>query len=136
MEKVIMFRNDMLLGRFLRFQGAFDESLIHLQRAYDSLSQCKCLSFDGDLRDLSSDYASTLRELEKPLSAENHLRTEIARREQRNISSGSSALKICLAEALFTQERFSEAEALCLEVKSYPGLSRIEKLRLYIILAK
>jgi hypothetical protein len=43
---------------------------------------------------------------------------------------------LCLAEALFAQERFEEAERLCLDVQSRPDLLKFERLRLLITLAK
>lgn len=135
-EQVIVFRKDMLFGRILRFQGAFKESLMHLERARKTAGHCKDLIFDEDLRDLTCDHADTLRELDDPQAAEHHLRTEIMRRDQSDISSGKSLLELSLAEALFAQERFQEAEMLCLGVQSRPGLLRLEKLRLHITMAK
>ncbi len=45
-------------------------------------------------------------------------------------------LELSLAESLFAQERFGEAEQLCLEIQSRSGLLKLEKLRLHITLAK
>lgn len=136
LEGVVAFRKEMMLGRILRFQGAFKESLTHLRRARTTAEQRKDLFFDEDLRDLTCDLADTLRELDDPASAEHHLRAEITRRDQNCISSGKSLLELSLAEALFAQERFREAERLCLDIQSRPGLLKFEKLRLHITMAK
>jgi hypothetical protein len=116
MENVVLFRKNMMLGRVLRFQGAFKESLTHLKKARTTAERRKDLIFDEDLLDLTCDLADTLRELDDPTSAEHHLRAEITRRDQNCISSGKSLLELSLAEALFAQERFREAEKLCLDV--------------------
>lgn len=137
METVVLFRRDMMLGRVLRYRGEFRESLTHLERARTTVSQCRGLVFDEDLRDFTCDLADTLRELEDPASAEHHLRAEISRRDHNRISSpAGSPLELSLAEALFAQGRFDEAERLCLEVRSRPGLLKFERLRLLITLAK
>jgi hypothetical protein len=60
----VLFRKDMLLGRGLRFQGEFADSLSHLERAQKAAEQHKDLIFDEDLRDLTCDLADTLRKLD------------------------------------------------------------------------
>ncbi|KAL2693528.1 hypothetical protein Neosp_000088 [[Neocosmospora] mangrovei] len=135
-EQVTVFRKDVLLGRILRFLGAFKESLVHLERARGTVENCKDLLFDEDLCDLTCEHSDTLRELDDPGAAEQHLRAEIARQDQNGLSSGKSRLEISLAEALFAQGLFQEAEKLCLDVQSRPGLLKFEKLRLHITLAK
>ncbi|KAJ4316487.1 hypothetical protein N0V84_007843 [Fusarium piperis] len=135
-EQVIVFRRDMLLGRTLRFQGAFKESLMHLERARKTAEHCKGLIFDEDLRDLTCDHADTLRELEDPWAAERQLRAEIARQDQYGVSPRKSLLDLSLAEAMFAQRRFKEAEELCLDIESRAGLLKFEKLRLHITMAK
>lgn len=134
-EQVTVFRKDVLLGKILRFLGAFKESLVHLERARGTAENCKDLLFDEDLCDLACEHADTLRELDSPGAAEHHLRAEIARRDQNGLS-GKSRLEISLAEALFAQGLFQEAEKLCLDVQSRPGLLKFEKLRLHITMAK
>ncbi|RDA90092.1 hypothetical protein CP533_2944 [Ophiocordyceps camponoti-saundersi (nom. inval.)] len=137
MEETVLVRRAMMLGKIFRFQGEFTESLRHLEMARKITEQCKDLIFDEDLRNITCDLADTLRELDDPVSAEHHLRTELARRYQScNSSPGGSLLELCLAEALFAQRRFEEAERLCLDVQSRPGLLKFEKLRLHITLAK
>ncbi|KAK0628691.1 hypothetical protein B0T17DRAFT_588740 [Bombardia bombarda] len=137
MEEVMLFRKDMVLGRVLRFQGEFIDSLTHLERSRKTAAEHKDLIFDKDLRDLTCDLADTLRELGDLASAEHHLRVEIARRDQHCISSpGRSLLELSLAEALFAQGRFKETEKLCLDIQSRTGLLKFEKLRLHITLAK
>jgi len=137
MEEVVLFRKNMMLGRILRFGGRFQESLMHLEWSRKAAEQRKDLTFDEDLRDLTCDLADTLRELDEPVSAEHHLRAEIARRDPNcSLSPGRSLLELSLAEALFAQGRFKEAEELCLCIQSRSGLTKFEKLRLYITLAK
>ncbi|KAF5619782.1 hypothetical protein F52700_11610 [Fusarium sp. NRRL 52700] len=94
------------------------------------------LTFYEDFRDLICDLADTLRELNEPASAERLLRTEITRRDQSGISTGKSLLQVSLAEALFAQARYKEAESICLEVESRPSLLKLERLRLHITMAK
>lgn len=137
MEEVVLFRRDMILGRILRFQGEFACSLTHLERAQRTAERRRDVIFDEDLRDLTCDIADTLREVDDPTSAERHLRAEIERRDRHCASfSGGSLLELSLAEALFAQGRFKEAEGLCLDVKSRPSLLKFETLRLHITLAK
>ncbi|KAF5974095.1 hypothetical protein FBULB1_7927 [Fusarium bulbicola] len=136
LERVVEFRKNMMLGRILRYQGAFKESLTHLQRAQTTAVQENDLIFDEDFRDLTCDLADTLRELNEPASGECHLRIEITRRDQNGISTGKSLLEISLAEALFAQARYREAESICLDVQSRPDLLKLERLRLHITMAK
>lgn len=137
MKTMILFRREMLLGRVFRFQGEFSQSLVHLERARQKVEEQQDLIFDEDLRDLTCDLADTLRELDQPAIGERHLRTEIARQDQEHASTRkSSLLELSLAEMLFGQGRFNEAEELCLDVQSRPTLLRFEKLRLHITLAK
>lgn len=126
-ENIVLFRRDMMLGRVLRFQGEFRELLAHLESARKTAGQCKDLVFDEDLRDFTCDLADTLRELDDPVSAEHHLRAEILRRDPNSASSpGGSLLELSLAEALFAQEHFKEAERLCLDIQSRPDLLKFE----------
>ncbi|CVL11857.1 hypothetical protein FPRO06_07906 [Fusarium proliferatum] len=136
LERVVEFRKNILLGRILRYQGAFRESLTYLERAQTTAAQENDLTFYEDFRDLTCDLADTLRELDEPMSGEGHLRTEITRRDRSGISTGKSLLQLSLAEVLFAQARYREAENICLEVESRPGLLKLEKLRLHITMAK
>lgn len=137
MEEVVLFRKDMMLGRLLRFQGEFAESLAHLEKSRKTAEERRVLTSEEDLCDLTCDLADTLRELDNPATAERHLRAEITRRDRNCICSpGQSLLELSLAEALFAQERFKEAERLCLDVQSRPSLLDFEELRLHITMAK
>ncbi|KAF5658480.1 hypothetical protein FCIRC_12885 [Fusarium circinatum] len=136
LERIVEFRKNILLGKILRYQGLFRESLTYLERAQTSAAQENDLSFYEDFRDLTCDLADTLRELNQPTSGERHLRAEITRRDQRGISTDKSLLQVSLAETLFAQERYREAESICLEVESRPGLLKLERLRLHITMAK
>jgi hypothetical protein len=134
-EEVVLFRNHMVLGRILRFAGRFKESLAYLKRSQNLADQHRDLNFDDDLRDLTCDLSDTPRELDDPASAEHHLRIE-RRDATGTISPGISSMELSLAAALFAQGGFKEAEKLCLDIHSRPGLLKFEKLRLYIPLAK
>jgi tetratricopeptide (TPR) repeat protein len=137
MEITTLFRRDLLLGRILRFQGKFEDSFTYLQRSQKMAEQHKNLIFDEDLRDLVCDLADTLRELEDPVSAEHHLRTQIARQAETGAAfSGQSLLELSLAEALFAQRCYEEAKRLCLDIQLRSNLLKAEKLRLRITLAK
>ncbi|GKU08176.1 unnamed protein product [Fusarium langsethiae] len=136
LEQTVMFRKHMILGRILRFKGAFRESLVHLEKAQEVVRRHKDLSFDEDLRDLTCDQADTLRELDEPEPAERLLREEIDRRDRDCIPGNTYRLKLTLAEALFAQKRFEEAERICSGVESQPGLLKLDNLRLQITMAK
>lgn len=137
MEDVVLVRKHVLLGRILRYMGKFDESLTSLEIARKTTERHGAAFFDEDLRDLTCELSDTLRELDDPVSAERHIRTELARRQQSyNAAPGKSSLQLSLAEALFAQTRLNEAAALCLEVQSRVKLLKFENLRLQIILAK
>jgi tetratricopeptide (TPR) repeat protein len=130
MEEFVLFRKYMILGRTLRLGGRFNESRAHLEKAHNLSRQVHGLNFDEDLRDLICDLADTLRELDDPVSAEHHLRAEIAQRGAKPL------LELSLAEALFAQGRSEEAEDLCMDIQSRPRLLKVEKLRLCITQAK
>jgi tetratricopeptide (TPR) repeat protein len=136
LEQTVMFRKHMVLGRILRFKGAFRESLMHLDTAQEMVKRHEKLSFDEDLLDLTCDQADTLRELDKPVLAERLLREEIDRRDRDCIPGNTCRLKLTLAEALFAQENFEEAEGICSAVESQRGLLKFDKLRLQITMAK
>ncbi|KAI9146641.1 Calcium-dependent protein kinase 1 [Paramyrothecium foliicola] len=115
LENVVAFRKHTILGRVLRFQGAFGESLAHVKKARTMIGQCKDLIFDEELCDLTCDHADTLRELDDPRSSEAQIRTGIGRLSQHIVFPRRSLLDLCLAEALFAQRRFEEADELCLQ---------------------
>ncbi|KAF4415476.1 hypothetical protein FACUT_13375 [Fusarium acutatum] len=101
LECVVKFRKNMMLGRILRYQGLFWESLTHLERAQAVVMKENDLTFYEDFHELICDLADTLRELDEPASGECHLRAEITRRDESGISTGKSLLQISLTEALF-----------------------------------
>ncbi|OJD11782.1 hypothetical protein ACJ73_09470, partial [Blastomyces percursus] len=132
-EEVVLFRKHVILGRILRFQGKFEESLLNLEKSKNLADSCHNLIFDEDRCDLMCNLADTLRELERPANAEHCLRAEIARQNQ---VCRPNLLKLALAECLFAQGRYTEVEALCSEVESKPNLLKMEKMRLAITRAK
>ncbi|KAF4469593.1 hypothetical protein FALBO_3506 [Fusarium albosuccineum] len=137
MEKTILFKKGMLLGKLLRFSGRFQESLVHLEAVQRLAEQPESIVFDEDLRDFTCDLADTLRELNRPMSAEMVLRAELRRRNSSYVpKSGRSLLELSLAEALFAQRFYAEGETLCLSTLNCSPCLKFEKLRAYIILAK
>ncbi|KAI0572219.1 hypothetical protein Alg130_10587 [Pyrenophora tritici-repentis] len=137
MENILLVRKHMLLGRVSRYMGNFKDSLAHLESARSTTERVGAALFDEDLSDLTCELSDTLRELDDPVSAERHLRIELARRQQRcSTATGCSSLQLSLAEALFAQNRLAEATALCREVQSRVKLLKFENLRLHFILAK
>ncbi|OJD25635.1 hypothetical protein ACJ73_02988 [Blastomyces percursus] len=81
-EKVVLFRNHVILGKILRFQGKFEESLLNLEKSKNLADRCHNLDFDEDRCDLTCNLADTLRELERPVDAEYCLRAEITRQNR------------------------------------------------------
>ncbi|KAL1876258.1 hypothetical protein Daus18300_002886 [Diaporthe australafricana] len=140
MEQIVQFRKGITLGKVLRTVGRFSEAYEHLKKSYDLAEQSNDLSFDEDRRDLISEMADTLRELEKPQAAEEYLRKEFVRRQEKGqdpAASGKSLLEASLAEMLFAQGRTDEAERLCTETESRAdNLMKMGKLRICIVLAK
>ncbi|KAM5350904.1 hypothetical protein ACJ41O_003627 [Fusarium nematophilum] len=137
MERVVVFRKAMLLGRSLRHRGKFEESITQLESARRLAQQPSKIIFDEDLRDVICELADSLRELGNVALAESILRAEIKRREGAYIPvMGKGLLDLSLAEVLFAQGRYAEAETLCHgAVKDFPRL-KFEKIRAYAILAK
>jgi tetratricopeptide (TPR) repeat protein len=129
-EKAVVFHITILRGRILRFQGKFHESFACL-KGY-TVGQFDDLFFDDELCDLACEVADTLRELDDPERGEQLLRRQLAHQEQ---ALSKPLLRLSLAESLFAQGKFAEAEALCSDVKSQ-RLSKMENLRLCITLAK
>ncbi|KAM0415914.1 hypothetical protein ACHAPT_013125 [Fusarium lateritium] len=137
LEEVICFRKYSLLGRIMRYQGEFSDSLEQLQIAHKATQQQSDLILDEDLRDLTCDLADTLRELDRPVAGEELLRPEMVRRTERpDPLAGKSLLELALAESLFAQGRYEEAEQICLDIQTRTSLLKYEKLRLCVILAK
>ncbi|CAI6085612.1 unnamed protein product, partial [Clonostachys chloroleuca] len=136
LEKVIIFRKTLLMGRLFRFQGTFAESIAHLRSAHELLDASDEIAFDEELRNLFCELADTLRELDNPQLAETYLRSEIARRTDIGITAGAASLELCLAEALFAQGRLEAAEVICENIRDRPALLRFERLRLYLLFGR
>lgn len=131
-EKVVIFRKYILLGKILRYQGSFEDSLAHLEMAKHLADGQNCLDFLEDTSDLSCSLADTLLELDDPARGEEYLRIEI----ERQAPNYTPSLKIALAESLFAQGQFKESGHLCAEVRGLPRLLKVERLRLCIVQAK
>ncbi|RGP65267.1 hypothetical protein FLONG3_9297 [Fusarium longipes] len=135
LERVVMSRKHMMLGRILRLEGAFEQSRLELKRAEEIMNEHNELNFEEDLRDFTCDYADTLRELDDLEAAEFLLRAEIMRRDRNSISD-KSLLELALAEVLFAQGRFEDAEHLCSIIESRGDLLKFGRLRLLVTMAK
>lgn len=139
MEQVVAFRMNMILGKILRFQGQFDDSLTRLKTSYALMEGLHDFTFDEDRRDLTCDMADTLRELDEPEVAETYVRNEIARwgaSAHVKAYSGISFLEACLAEILFAQGQMNDAERICSDLLSRSRLFKFGRLRACVILAK
>lgn len=134
-ERVVVLRNHMMLGRILRFKGEFKSSRNHLEKAKGIIEEYKELDFDKDRLDITCDYADTLRELGEFETAMSLLDTEITQPYVNHIS-GKSALDLARAEVLFAQRQPERAMEICTDVESRRGLLKLERLRLYITVAK
>ncbi|KAF6822211.1 NB-ARC domain-containing protein [Colletotrichum musicola] len=145
MERVVLFRKHSLLGKALRYgEGRFAEAEHQLLTAQGIADRYKSeLNFDEDTRDIASNYADTLRELEQLDKTEEYLRLRI---QEADLATRSS-LKLSLAECLFArgveaQRLTSEhsaldaARELCAGLQSRTSLLKYERLRVHITLAK
>ncbi|KAK2812071.1 hypothetical protein FQN50_001782 [Emmonsiellopsis sp. PD_5] len=132
-EEVVLFRKHVILAKILRFQGRFKESLANLKQSQKLVDSSRNIIFEEDQCDLMCDLADTLRELKLSTDAEHHLRTYIARQD---MNGTSARYKLALAECLFAQGRYTEAENMCSEIRSRPNLLRMDNLRLAITQAK
>lgn len=133
MEIIVAVRRAMLLGRIYRWQGKFSTSIDQLSKALATKQERADLHFEEDLPDLCCDLADSLRDDGQFNDAEQLLLDEIKRHDPSNIPS---SVLLSLAEALFAQRRFKEAELRCLDVSKCQWVSSMDKLRLSIIRAK
>ncbi|OAA55879.1 Tetratricopeptide-like helical [Niveomyces insectorum RCEF 264] len=146
LESVVLFRQSMIWGRFLRFRGDFVEARARLREAQEqqrNQSHRQLISLDEELQDFTCDLADTLRELNELEEAEQCLRTEIELRHRRQNDENralspvdTTLLNLSLAEVMFARGRFQDAKDLCLAVLSHPRPLRFTKLRAHIVLAK
>ena len=129
-ERIVLYYMDLWQGKVFRYQGQFSNSLACLQRA---LLETK---HEGSLRDarprLICDLGDIYCELGDALHAEHLLQTEIQRLDDRRKKNFKDwyLLQLSLAESLWEQGRFKEAETLCLGIQSSFRLSKLDKLRL------
>ncbi|KAK2006163.1 hypothetical protein LZ32DRAFT_544532 [Colletotrichum eremochloae] len=145
MDYVVLYRKHFLLAKILRYQDHFEKALGCLEKSRDITSQCDGLVFEEEDRDFASSYADTLRELNRPIEAEDFLREKIPLVNE----SARNILNVSLAESLFARRTFSpgrvnldardvirEARDLCFQLLSVTSLPKYEKLRVCITLAK
>ncbi|KAL5362270.1 hypothetical protein BJX96DRAFT_177004 [Aspergillus floccosus] len=104
-EQVVLFRQLLIMGKILRYQGHFTASLQYLQRSQNITHIAKDLVFVEDASDLACKLADTYLELDKPAEAESCLRATIERQAPKQ-----GALIIALAECLFAQKKFAEVD--------------------------
>ena len=132
MEQVVLFRQNLIMGKALRYQGNFTKSLIYLQRSQSIVNTTKDLIFLEDASDLACNFADTYLELDDPAKAENCLQATIKHQVPKQ-----GALFIALAECLFAQRRFLEVDETLRRVfHSQLKLMKMDKLRLAILQAK
>ncbi len=135
-ERIVLYHTNIWQGRALRYQGQFSESLICLQKAdlgskhEESLEDAR----PGFICDLGDVYC----ELGNSSYAEHLLDKEMKRLDDRGAKNSKDwyLLQLSRAESLMGQERFEEAEALCLEIQPYPRLSKLDSLRLSIFFGR
>ncbi|KAF3895430.1 hypothetical protein GTR04_2805 [Trichophyton interdigitale] len=134
-ESTVLFRKHLLMGELVRYRGGLNESLSHLQRSERLIDVQPELSFAPYRTDLFFNIGSTLIELDEFSYAESQLRKELLRqaKEEDNVAP---LLNIVLAESIFAQKRYAEAQLICQEVAFQAPNSEREKLHLLILLAK
>ncbi|KAJ0163185.1 hypothetical protein CTA2_3380 [Colletotrichum tanaceti] len=132
-EDVVLFRMNVLRGKILRFQGKFQEALGCMNKSQCAAEQHGDVHFDEDAGDLLVEMADIMRELDETARAEQLLRTQLERPLHTPIVR--ALLSLALAESLFAQQRFTEADQLCRDAESC-RLSKMARLRLCITAAK
>ncbi|KAF4419031.1 hypothetical protein CGGC5_v011015 [Colletotrichum fructicola Nara gc5] len=132
-EEVVLFRMNFLRGKILRFQGKFQDSLECLSKSQSATELLRDLHFDEEAGDLVVEIADTMRELDDPIRAEELLTAQLGR--QHHTPATRALLGVSLAESLFAQQKFLEADRLCCDVESQ-RLSKMARLRLCITTAK
>ncbi|OJJ52119.1 hypothetical protein ASPSYDRAFT_95826 [Aspergillus sydowii CBS 593.65] len=130
MEYVVCFRQNLIFGKIFRYQGQFSESLSCLKISRNIAQVAQDLTFREDTCELTCNIADTYLELKKPAKAEVCLRAEM------KYQDSNQALLVVLADALFAQGKFAEADTLCLSLQPPLKLKRVERLRLSIVRAK
>ena len=132
MEQVVLFRQYLLMGKILRYQGHFKASLQYLQGAQNITNTAKDLIFVEDASDLACNLADTYLELDDPAVAESCLRAAMKHQVPKQ-----AALMIALAECLFAQERFVEVDEILRHISQCQlKLMKMDKLRQSIVQAK
>ncbi|KAL4960558.1 LipA and NB-ARC domain protein [Aspergillus stella-maris] len=130
MEYIVLFRQNLIFGKIFRYKGDFSRSLSFLKMARRTAEVTENLIFREDTCELACNLAETYLELENPTKAEVCLRAEMKHQYSKQ------ALLVVLAEALFAQARFEEADSLCHLLRPPLKLRKMERLRLSIIQAK
>ncbi|OQE47533.1 hypothetical protein PENCOP_c001G09023 [Penicillium coprophilum] len=132
MEQTVLFRQQLIIGKILRYRGYFVGSLSYLERSQNIMNTPKGLNYIEDTSELACSLADTYLELDDPAKAESCLRAAIDRQ-----ASKQGILIIALAECLFAQEKLGEAErTLCRVSQCRLKLMKMDKLRLAILQAK
>ncbi|KAJ5481404.1 hypothetical protein N7475_000216 [Penicillium sp. IBT 31633x] len=132
MEQAVLFRQQLIMGKILRYRGYFVESLSYLERSQNITNTAKDLIYLEDTSELACSLADTYLELDDPAKAESCLQAAINRQAPKQ-----GALIIALAECLFAQKRLGEVEdTLCRVLQCRLKLMKMDKLRLAIVQAK
>ncbi|EFE35911.1 uncharacterized protein ARB_04845 [Trichophyton benhamiae CBS 112371] len=134
-ESTILFRKHLLMGELLRYRGGFNESLSHLQRSEWLIGIQPKLFFTPYRTDLFFNIGSTLIELDDFTYAESQLRKEILRQAKEE-DKVAPLLNLALAESIFAQKRYAEAQLIGCEVVCQAHISEREELHVLILFAK
>ena len=132
MEKAVLFRQQLIMGKILRYRGYFIRSLSSLERSQNITDTAKDVIYLEDASELACSLADTYLELDDPAKAESCLQAAI---NHQALKQG--ALIIALAECLFAQNRLGEVEETLRCVFQFRlKLMKMDKLRLAIVQAK
>ncbi|KAJ5783426.1 uncharacterized protein N7518_009103 [Penicillium psychrosexuale] len=132
MEQAVLFRQQLTMGKILRYRGDFVGSLSYLERSQNITNTARDLIYLEDTSELACSLADTYLELDDPAKAESCLQAAINRQAPKQ-----GALIIALAECLFAQKRLGGVEeTLCRVFQCQLKLMKMDKLRLAIVQAK
>ena len=135
MERVTLYHLNLKQGLAFRYQGAFSSSQACLHKA---MLEVERDNLEDARASTTCNLADVYCELEDFVSAEKLLDAEIDHIESRGMKDTSDwyLLQISRAEVLLGQRQLDRAKPLCLEIQSYPCLSKFSNLRLSTLLAR
>lgn len=118
MERVVAFKINTNLGKILRYQGHFEESLACLKQTLEETRDDAM--FKDSLTDLVCNFGDTLLDQGRPVDAQEVIETELEYLDKRknsasSASSASQRLQLSLAECYIEQQLVHKAESSYLE---------------------